>query len=100
VKIPDKSKFFLPTAKKIKNFVSIANSIYQKFEKVRFSNFCIKIFFKKNKNKKTKNTSVLSTENCKSFFLFFYTFSILSIFGALETAWFCALFPRKKSFLG
>ncbi len=80
--------------------MSIANSIYQKFEKVRFSNFCIKIFIKKQKTKKQENASELSTENRKSFFLFFYTFSILSIFGALETAWFCALFPRKKSFLG
>lgn len=80
--------------------MSIANSINQKFKKVRFSNFYIKTFVKKIKNKKQKNASELSTEDRKSFFLFFYTFSILSIFGALETAWFCALFSLKNTFLG
>jgi len=79
--------------------VSIANSIYQKFEKFRFSNFYIKIFVKKTKTKKTRNASVLSTENRKSFFLFFYTFSILSIFGALETSLELGSLKRKKSFL-
>ena len=57
-------------------------------------------FHQKNQKQKTKNASVLSTKNRKSFFLFFYTFSILSIFAALETAWFCALFPLKNTFLG
>ncbi|NCY08754.1 MAG: hypothetical protein EBX30_16495 [Betaproteobacteria bacterium] len=54
-------------------------------------------FHQKNKNKKTRKASELSTENRKSFFLFFYTFSILSIFGALETAWFKNHFFRVKN---
>ena len=53
---------------KIKNFVSIANSIYQKFEKFRFSNFYIKIFVKITKTKKTKN-AVCIHRNFQIFFL-------------------------------
>ena len=83
--------------------MSIANSIYQKFENLKksvFQIFTSKLSSKKQKTKNKKNASELSTENRKSFFLFFYTFSILSIFGALETAWFCALFSLKTTFLG
>ncbi|NBQ96424.1 MAG: hypothetical protein EBU15_14055 [Betaproteobacteria bacterium] len=67
--------------------------------KKSFFKFLRQNFRQKNKNKKIRKASELSTENRKSFFLFFYTFSILSIFGVLEAAWFYALFSLKTTFL-
>jgi len=51
------------------------------------------------KNTKTKNkkTIGLSTEKMKSFCLFFITFSILSIFGALEAALGSGIFLLKTT---
>jgi len=50
-----------------------------------FSDFVCEIS-KKTEKTKTKKQEGYPQEKWESFFLFFITFSILSIFGALETA--------------
>jgi len=80
--------------------VSIANSIYQKFEKVRFSNFYIKIFIEKNTNKKNKKCKCVIHRKSQIFFLVFLYFQYFKYFRRLGDRLVLRFVSSKKEFFG
>jgi len=78
--------------------VSIANSINQKFEKFRFSNFYIKIS-SKNKNKKNKKCKCVIHRKLQIFFLVFLYFQYFKYFRRLGDR-VLRFVSSKKEFFG
>jgi hypothetical protein len=79
--------------------VSIANSIYQKFKKFRFSNFYIKIFVKKQKQKNKKCKCVIHRKS-QIFFLVFLYFQYFKYFRRLGDQSRTGVIEAKNGFFG